>query len=151
MQESSIIVPSAFIDCQRHIREKNMLTQFRNCYPQGSIVSELVTVDHGKYVVRTLIQVEGITLASGLAAADTVEQAEDRARERSLAILNLTYPPQSPAPLEKSTAPPAIGGSCTAHVRTPRRRSRRPRLQTISMSAKLHRNQTRTILAQTVS
>ena len=104
MQESSIIVPSAFIDCQRHIREKNMLTQFRNCYPQGSIVSELVTVDHGKYVVRTLVQVEGITLASGLAAADTVEQAEDRARERSLAILNLASPPQSPAPPE-STAP----------------------------------------------
>ena len=68
-------------------------------------MSELVTVDHGKYVVRTLVQVEGITLASGLAAADTVEQAEDRARERSLAILNLASPPQSPAPPEKTTAP----------------------------------------------
>ena len=105
MQESSIIVPSAFIDCQRQIREKNMLTQFRIHYPQGSIVSELVTVDHGKYVVRTLVQVEGVTLATGLAAADTVEQAEDRARERSLAILNLSSLPQSPAPIPESTAP----------------------------------------------
>ena len=70
-------------------------------------MSELVTVDHGKYVVRTLIQVEGVTLATGLAAADTVEQAEDRARERSLAILNLSSPPQSPAPIPESTAPQA--------------------------------------------
>ena len=98
MQESFIIVASAFIDCQRQIREKNMLTQFRNHYPHGSIVSELVAVEYGKYVVRTLIQIEGVTLASGLAAADTVEQAEDRARERSLAILDLSAPSAPPAP-----------------------------------------------------
>lgn len=87
-----------------------MLTQFRSHYPQGSIVSDLVTVEHGQYIVRTLIQVEGVTLASGLAAADTVEQAEDRARERSLALLNLSAPVSTPAPLRKPMAqspPPA--------------------------------------------
>ena len=70
-----------------------MLNQFRASYPQGSLISELVIIDRGKYLVRTLVQVEGITLATGLAAADTVEQAEDRARERALAALNLSALP----------------------------------------------------------
>ena len=66
-----------------------MFTQFRIRYPQGSLITELVTIDHGKYVVRTLVQADGITLATGFAAADNLEQAEDRARNRALAILNL--------------------------------------------------------------
>ena len=45
-----------------------MLTQFRKNYPQGSLVSELVTIDHGKYIVRVLVQVNGVTLRTGLAA-----------------------------------------------------------------------------------
>ncbi|MBR8829511.1 MAG: hypothetical protein DSM107014_16715 [Gomphosphaeria aponina SAG 52.96 = DSM 107014] len=72
-----------------------MLTQFRKHYPQGSLISELVTIDHGKYIVRTLVQIEGVTLASGLAAAETVEQAEDQARNRALAILDLDSATQS--------------------------------------------------------
>lgn len=67
-----------------------MLTQqFRILYPQGSLISELVTIDRGKYIVRTLVQVEGCTLATALAAADTVEQAEDNARNRALSALAL--------------------------------------------------------------
>jgi hypothetical protein len=66
-----------------------MLDRFRKCYPHGSLISELVQIDHGKYIVRASIQVEGIILATGLAAADTVEEAEDRARERAIALLDL--------------------------------------------------------------
>lgn len=67
-----------------------MLSQFRHRYPQGSLIAELVKMDRGKYIVRALVQVEGITLATGLGAADTVEEAEDRARERALALIDLT-------------------------------------------------------------
>ncbi len=69
-----------------------MLTQFRIRYPRGSLISELVKIDRGKYVVRVLVQVEGVTLATGLAAADTVEQAEDQARNRALAVVDLNPP-----------------------------------------------------------
>jgi hypothetical protein len=66
-----------------------MLTQFRKHYPHASLISELVQIDRGKYIVRALVQVGGITIATGLAAADTVERAEDRARNRALAILEI--------------------------------------------------------------
>ena len=67
-----------------------MFSQFRMQYPQGSLISEFVTVDHGKYVVRVEVQDKGVTLATGLAAAETVEAAEDRARIRALAVIGIT-------------------------------------------------------------
>jgi hypothetical protein len=67
-----------------------MLNQFRSLYPQGGLISELITINHGKYIVRVLIIVDGVNVASGLAAADTVELAEDQARSRALATLDLS-------------------------------------------------------------
>jgi hypothetical protein len=67
-----------------------MLNQFRSLYPQAGLISELITIDHGKYIVRVLVVVDGVTLASGLAAAETPEQAEDQARNRALTTLNLS-------------------------------------------------------------
>ena len=66
-----------------------MLEIFRNCYPQGSLVSELIDIDRGLYIVKVSVQVEGIILATGLAAADKIEAAEDRARERAISTLTL--------------------------------------------------------------
>ncbi|MGL6284801.1 MAG: hypothetical protein ACRC2J_20530 [Microcoleaceae cyanobacterium] len=67
-----------------------MLEQFQAVYPQGRLISELVTIYHGKFIVRTIIQMGGEILASGLAAGDTVEMAEDLARGRSLQNLGLS-------------------------------------------------------------
>jgi hypothetical protein len=72
-----------------------MLSQFRIRYPQGSLISELIQIDHGKYIVRALVQIGGITLATGLSAGDTIEQAEDKARERALAAVDLNSPATS--------------------------------------------------------
>ncbi len=66
-----------------------MLTKFRNLYPQGSILSELIDIDRGIYIVRVSIQIDGVTLATGLAGATEVEKAEDRARNRALQVLVL--------------------------------------------------------------
>lgn len=66
-----------------------MLAQFRHHYPQGSMVSELVDLDRGLYLVKVTIRVSGEILATGLAAAERVELAEDRARKRALAVLAL--------------------------------------------------------------
>jgi hypothetical protein len=72
-----------------------MIAQFRNRYPNGSLISELLAIDHGKFIVRVLVQVEGVILSTGLAAAETVELAEDQARQRALAILGsgIVIPP----------------------------------------------------------
>lgn len=64
-----------------------MLIEFRSRYPTASLISELLTLHQGLYVVRTLVQMDGVTLATGMAAEPTVEQAEDRARVRAIAIL----------------------------------------------------------------
>lgn len=62
----------------------SLLTQFRQRYPQGSLTSDLVTIHDGQYVVRVCAGAEGMTLACGLAANPTLEQAEDLATTRAL-------------------------------------------------------------------
>ena len=64
-----------------------MLAQFQARYPTGSLISELLSIYQGKFVVRVSAQVEGVTRATGMAAAETPELAEDRARVRALAVL----------------------------------------------------------------
>ena len=66
-----------------------MLAKFRQKYPQGSLVSELIEIERGFYLVKVLVQVEQIVLATGLAGAGTIEAAEDSARERAIAALAL--------------------------------------------------------------
>lgn len=70
-----------------------MFAQFHSRYPAGSLVSELLQIYDGNFVVRTLIQVGGVTLASGFAAATVIEEAEDHARIRALAVLGITPEP----------------------------------------------------------
>lgn len=64
-----------------------MLAQFQSLYPQGSIISELIQIHHNKYIVRVNVQIEGVTRVTGMAAAETIEMAEDSARERALMLL----------------------------------------------------------------
>ena len=82
-----------------------MLESFRSSYANAGLISELLTIDSGKYVVRVLVVIDGATRSSGMAAADTLEVAEDRARERALAGLAMSKPPQTIAtgrPLQSS-------------------------------------------------
>ena len=73
-----------------------MLAQFQSLYPKGSILSELIQIFQGKYIVRASVQIEGVTRATGMAAAETVEAAEDQARTRALIVLGITNaPPES--------------------------------------------------------
>jgi hypothetical protein len=105
-----------------------MLQKLRQRYPQVALISELVQIDHGKYIVKAIIEIEGKTVVTGLAAADTVEIAEDRARERALLLLeaentpdlqlvekvspnNISLPEDLPKPVasaKKSTKTPKV-------------------------------------------
>ncbi|WP_211293304.1 hypothetical protein, partial [Brunnivagina elsteri] len=65
---------------------KFMLGSFQNLYPTSCLLTELVQIYNGKYIVKASLQIEGITRATGMAAAEVLEEAEDRSRERALAI-----------------------------------------------------------------
>ncbi|HEY9297087.1 MAG TPA: hypothetical protein VIQ31_12090, partial [Phormidium sp.] len=66
-----------------------MFAQFRVRYPTGSLISELLTIYNGKFVVRALVQIDGVTKATGMAVADTIELAEDQARIRALELIGI--------------------------------------------------------------
>ncbi|MDF5735163.1 MULTISPECIES: hypothetical protein [unclassified Nostoc] len=90
-----------------------MLAQFQSLYPKGSLISELVQIFQGKYIVRASVQIEGVTRATGMAAAETVEAAEDQARTRALIVLGITNaPPESVAfssnPISPSQLNPSL-------------------------------------------
>ncbi|MDF0551996.1 hypothetical protein [Kamptonema sp. UHCC 0994] len=86
-----------------------MFAQFRAFYPTGQLISELVTIYQGKFVVRTLIQVDGKTLATAMSAGDSVELAEDQSWKRSLSLLNLNSPTSvSTNPVTTSAIPPQV-------------------------------------------
>jgi hypothetical protein len=71
-----------------------LYAQFQNRYPTGALLSELLQIHDGKFIVRVLAQAGGATLATGLAAAYTPEMAEDNARVRALEVLGISLRPQ---------------------------------------------------------
>jgi hypothetical protein len=76
---------------------------FRERYPTGGILTDLLRVEQGLFVVRAEIRVDDRTiLATGLAAAEDLEEAEERAIERAfehLATQTRTRTSWSPEPL----------------------------------------------------
>lgn len=83
-----------------------ILAKFRHKYPQGSLVSELIEIDRGTYIVKATVQINNVILATGLASAVTVEAAEDAARERAIAILFLDAQTEMPIPTPAKTPKP---------------------------------------------
>ena len=70
-----------------------IIAKFRHRYPQGSLVSELIEIDRGTYIVKAIVQIDNLILATALAGAATVEAAEDAAKERAIASLFLDQQP----------------------------------------------------------
>ncbi|WP_205879035.1 hypothetical protein [Leptolyngbya sp. BC1307] len=65
------------------------LEKFRIRYPEGCLTADLVSMYDGQYVVRAAVMNQGATLATGLAASIDIQIAEDRARDRALAVLGI--------------------------------------------------------------
>jgi hypothetical protein len=72
-----------------------IIAKFRHKYPQGSLVSELIEIDGGTYIVKASVQIDNLVLATALAGATTVEEAEDAAKERAIATLCLDHQPDT--------------------------------------------------------
>ncbi|HEY9749113.1 MAG TPA: hypothetical protein V6C63_10575 [Allocoleopsis sp.] len=75
------------------------LAQFQARYPMGSLTADLLDIRGDNYIVKASVQVGGNVLATGMAAATSIEAAEDRARLRALEVLGIQapQPPQAPA------------------------------------------------------
>jgi hypothetical protein len=86
-----------------------MLNEFRKVYPRGSLISELLNIYQGKYLVRVLVIVDDVTLATGLAAEDSLEMAEDRARLRALGAISFDAPLHQGASRPVVSHPPSAG------------------------------------------
>ncbi len=71
-----------------------MFAQFQSKYPFSSLTSELVEIFQGKYIVRAIVQIEGVIRATGMAASETIEDAEDKARVRALIVLGISLESQ---------------------------------------------------------
>lgn len=67
---------------------QSLFAQFQTRYPSGGLVTELLTIHDGNYVVRALVNIGDRAIATGMAAAPTVEAAEDQARLRALQVFN---------------------------------------------------------------
>ncbi|MDX2244604.1 MAG: hypothetical protein NW224_28350 [Leptolyngbyaceae cyanobacterium bins.302] len=82
-----------------------LFSQLQARYPMSSLITELVQVQNDLFVVRALVQTNGMAVATGMAAASSIELAEDQARLRVLALLgvssalNGSAPPQTYSPL----------------------------------------------------
>jgi hypothetical protein len=63
----------------------SMLGSF-HLYPTASLLTELVQIFQGKYIVKASLQIEGVTRVTGMAAAEVLEDAEDRARDRVISL-----------------------------------------------------------------
>ncbi|MEA5502556.1 hypothetical protein VB735_05410 [Halotia wernerae UHCC 0503] len=101
-----------------------MLAQFQRLYPNGNLTSELVEIFQGKYIVRASVQIDGETRATGMAAAETVEVAEDQARTRALMVLGITDSPSapivfSPKPISQRQLNPDLNTTAGLNESTP--------------------------------
>lgn len=78
-----------------------LITSLRQTYPQASLVSELLNIHDGLYLVRVSVTVDNLCLAQGLAAQATLEKAEDLATNRALEklVLSSLNTPTAPSPI----------------------------------------------------
>ncbi len=85
-----------------------MLAQFQALYPTASLLSQLLTIHQGRFIVQVSVQIENVTRATGMAAAETIELAEDRARLRAIALISppeITPSGQVTSPQEGALVP----------------------------------------------
>lgn len=119
-----------------------MLSIFRSRYPTGRLISELATVHNGKYIVRTLVQVNGENIGSGLAAAETVELAEAKARKR--AIENLELDSTTSVISASSQSPRAVSSVAPAPLSATAGQPASQKLTEVAATRDVVKNQTKT-------
>lgn len=119
-EASSSAVPSNAATQSLTVQVHRRFADFRDRHPHSSLTALLESgpavnaAGITEYVVRATISLEGRPLVSSLAAAPTIEEAEDRARLRNLALAEAVVLgsaiAQSPAIAPISATPQSAGG-----------------------------------------
>ncbi len=81
------------------------IAHFRQVYPSGIIITEWVAVYAEQCVVRAVVQMGTVPLGSAMAMGKTVEQAEDQAKLRAIAVV-LPSQAKTPGTAESWASPP---------------------------------------------
>lgn len=68
-----------------------VFSQFRSQYPQGSIITEMLSKVDGLHTFRATIKDNDIVLSTATSADSDLETAEDRAIKRALTIVGITF------------------------------------------------------------
>ncbi len=68
-----------------------VFSQFRSQYPQGSIITEMLSKIDGLHTFRATIKDNDIILSTATSTDSDLESAEDRAIKRALTILGITF------------------------------------------------------------
>jgi hypothetical protein len=68
---------------------KAMLQQLRTAYPEGCLITEIVSIEGGNYLIRTSVQIAGAILVNGFAISDDLEVAQDKALDRIMKMLGI--------------------------------------------------------------
>jgi hypothetical protein len=110
----------------------SLISLFRHHYPQGSLCCDLLEIDRGLYIVQASITLEGIVVATALAAQSPLEAAEDLAKERAIASLDLGHgsPTELTPRADKSDkGAPDIGRAQQSAQVTPAKKETKPSKQ----------------------
>jgi hypothetical protein len=83
---------------------QNLILRLRTLHPTARLMTDLLTIHDGAYVVRASIHLGEQQLATGLSSAPQIEQAEDQAQLRALRSLGL-QPSSPPLDMNVSTTP----------------------------------------------
>ena len=89
----------------------SLVIAFRQKFPEGSILSEVLTIYDGLFVVRVSVATGGNLLSQALAANNSIELAEDIACNRALERLSLSASEISPAASRPTGTPQSKGNS----------------------------------------
>ena len=93
----------------------SLLEQFRAQYPEGCLSADLVSIHDGQYIVRAVASSQGAPLATGLAASADVQVAEDRARERAIALLGFRSA-QTDSQIASKNAPQSVAQTASQNA-----------------------------------
>ncbi|MBM0743730.1 hypothetical protein JOY44_19265 [Phormidium sp. CLA17] len=70
-------------------------TQLQKQYPMSALVTELVQIHQERFIVKAIVQLNGVAIATSMADSTTLEMAEDQARLRVLDFLGIFTTPTS--------------------------------------------------------
>ncbi|MEX0270011.1 hypothetical protein AB3R30_12775 [Leptolyngbyaceae cyanobacterium UHCC 1019] len=69
---------------------KGWFTQLQKHYPMGALVTELVQIHQERFIVKAIVQMGGVTIATSMAESANLETAEGQARLRVLEFLGIS-------------------------------------------------------------